>query len=234
MHDLDRTQVEMPWETSDYGPAEFGYEAEGGYEGEFGGESETEGPLSEAEEMELASELLEVSDEEELDQFLGDLVRKVSRSAGKLIKGPLGKAVGGVLKGVAKQALPMAGAALGSVIPVAGTAIGGALGSAAGQMLGLELEGLSPEDQEFETARQFVRFAGEVAQQAASAPANMPPQAVAQKAATTAAQKYAPGLLNGGQRAGQQQRAGQAAGSGRWYRHGDTIVLTGVFPGRLA
>jgi hypothetical protein len=114
MHDIDRTQLET-WET--------GYEA-GPYEFEFEGGSTFEGPFSEAEEMELASALLEVGDEAELDQFLGDLFKKASRAVGGIIKSPIGKALGGMLKGVAKKALPMVGGALGSFIPVLASAGG--------------------------------------------------------------------------------------------------------------
>ena len=57
---------------------------------EFTGEVEVESPLDEVEEMELAAELLSVSSEEELDQFLGKLfkgawkgIKKVGRFVGK-------------------------------------------------------------------------------------------------------------------------------------------------------
>ena len=52
-----------------------------------------------------------------------------------------------------------------------------------------------PEDQEFEAAKGFVRFAGEAVKNAAGAPASTPPQAAAQAAAVQAARRYAPGLL---------------------------------------
>jgi len=41
-----------------------------------------------------ASELLEISSEEELEQFLGGLIKKV----GGFVRGPVGQALGGVLK----------------------------------------------------------------------------------------------------------------------------------------
>jgi len=70
--------------------------------------------------------------------------------------------LGGLLKGAAKQVLPtLAGAA---VTLVGGGMIGSELGSAAGDAFGLELEGLSPEDGEYEVARRFVRIAGEAKQ----------------------------------------------------------------------
>ena len=60
---------------------------------EFSGEMEGEGVLGEALEMQLASELLEVTNEAELEQFLGDLIGKVGSIAGKVINSPIGKAM---------------------------------------------------------------------------------------------------------------------------------------------
>src|SRR5450830_1702159 len=79
--------------------------------------------------------------------------------------GPLG----GVLKGIAKQALPFVGGALGSMIPIpgVGTMIGRAAGTALSKALEMELEGLDQEQQEFEMARRFVRIAASAAQGAA-------------------------------------------------------------------
>eukprot|EP01034_Spumella_vulgaris_P000030 gene30-41_t len=103
MHDIDRTTLEFG--------QEMGYEGEQ-YEfgqGEWSGEG---GLLSEADEMELANELLSVTNEAELEQFLGNFLRKAASVAGSVIKSPVGQAVGGVLKGVAKKALPLAGGAV--------------------------------------------------------------------------------------------------------------------------
>jgi hypothetical protein len=210
MHDIDRTQLET-WET--------GYEADS-YE--FEGESTFEGPFSEVEEMELASELLEITSEEELDQFLGSLFKKASRAVGSFLKNPLV----GQLKGMLKKALPIAGSALGSVVPGLGTMLGGAGGAALANAFELELEGLSAEDQEFEVARRYVRLAGEVAQQAAQAPQNIPPEQIAKQAMMTAAQQHAPGLLR--QSAPPAAGTGRRARSGRWVREGRTIILLGV------
>ena len=217
MHDIDRTQLET-WE-SEYETDSY----------EFEGDSSYEGPFNEVEEMELASELLEITSEEELDQFLGSLFKKVSRAAGSFIKGPLGRQLGGILKGVAKKVLPMAGAALGSVVPGLGTVVGGAVGSAASNLFEMELEGLSQEDQEFEVARQFVKFAGEAAKQAAETSPNVPPQEAAKSAVVAAAQQYAPGLLRPTTPPPPAASGGAARGrSGRWIRHGRTIILLGA------
>ncbi len=120
---------------------------------EFGGFEYTprDGILSPGKEMELASEFMDVENEQELEQFLGDLIGHVGQALGKIVKSPVGKAVGGVLKQVAKTALPIAGGALGGFVggPI-GAMIGSNLASMAGSALGLELEGLSEEEREFE------------------------------------------------------------------------------------
>jgi hypothetical protein len=228
MHDIDRTRAEFEWDLAP-STGEFEFEATadtlGEYEYEY--DNEFEGALDEAEVMELAAELLEVSSDAELDQFLGKLFKKVGKSVGKFMKSPLAKTIGGVLKGVAKTALPLAGTALGSVVPGLGNVVGGTLGTMAAGMFELELEGLSGEDQEFEVAKRFVQFAGEATKQATSAPANAAPQQVAQKALTVAAQKYAPGLLSNGA-AAQAGGVGKMARSGRWIRRGNNIILIGA------
>ncbi len=217
MHDIDRTQVELTPETFD--SEQFAYESE--WEGE-------EGMLSEAEEMQLASELLTVTTEAELDQFLGNLVRRASRAIGSAIRSPIGQAVGGVLKSAAKKALPLAGGALGGYIggPL-GAKIGSGLASAAGSALGLEAEMVAQEDREFEGAKQFVRFAANTVKNAATAPPTSNPAAAAQAAATAAAKKFLPGLV-GPAAAGALAGAAGRGQSGRWLRRGGKIVLYGV------
>ncbi|MBI2906447.1 MAG: hypothetical protein HYX92_02195 [Chloroflexi bacterium] len=235
MHDIDRTSLETGWETGAYGEGEYGYEVDrGGYGQEYGqyemfpeisgevyGEATLESPFTEAEEAELAAELLEIGTEEELDQFIGKLFKK----AGRFFKSGVGRTLGGALKGIAKRLVPMAGAALGNILlPGVGGVVGGKLASMAGKAFGLEFEGMSAEDQEYEVARRFVRLAGAAAQNAAAAPPNAPPQAVAQRAIAAAARQHAPGLVA---RASQQVR--QFRGQrGAWVRHGRTIVLLGV------
>lgn len=243
MHDLDRTQVELGWETGDfetdgeaalYGETGLYGEAEMDGEGmdEWYGEAEMgQGLFNEMDEMELAAELLEVSDEAELDQFLGNLIRKASRAVGGVLRSPVGNALGGILKGVARKALPIAGSALGNLVaPGVGGSIGGQLASSAGRLFGLELEGMSAEDQEFEVARRFVRLAGDAVQNAAQMP-NQAPATAAQNALVAAAQRHAPGLLkaatptpmNGAKSTDSGKRR-----SGRWVRRGNRILLLGV------
>jgi hypothetical protein len=177
---------------------EFAGEAQG-EQGEIYGE--TEGVFNETQEMELAAELLSVSNEQELQQFLGSLIKRAGQAVGSFVKSPVGQQLGGILKSAAKKALPVVGGAIGGHFGGAkGADIGGKIATQAGRIFGLELEGLSNEDQELEVARRFVRFAGAAAARAASAPRNLPPQQAARTAALTAARRYAPGLLRGGAR----------------------------------
>jgi|tagenome__1003787_1003787.scaffolds.fasta_scaffold20990106_15 hypothetical protein len=217
-HDTDRTQLEYGSELSEYGEvpelASEQYEsgelgsilgslfgeaqAEGAFESgyqEFG-EYGQSGELPEIMHDELASELLEVRSDQELDHFFGDLFKKVAGGVGQVIQSPVGQALGGILKTVAKKALPIAGGALGTFVggPVGGM-LGSKLASAAGNAFGLEYEGLSPEDREFEVARRYVRFATHAAKRAAAAQPHLDPTTVAKAAVVEAAKKYAPGLL---------------------------------------
>src|SRR6478735_9493075 len=63
---------------------------------------ELSGELHEGLELELAQELLEITNEAELEEFLGKLVRGVARGASSFMKSSVGRAVGGVLRSVAR------------------------------------------------------------------------------------------------------------------------------------
>ena len=65
MHDIDRTQLEFGQEMSGFQSEQFEYG-----EAEWSGES----VLSEADEIQLAGELLEVTNEAELDRFLHGVI----------------------------------------------------------------------------------------------------------------------------------------------------------------
>ena len=79
MHDIDQTQLEYESEGEN-----FEYEQ---YEqSEWEGES---GPVfSEAEEMELAAELMEVRDEQELDRFLSDVIKGAGSALRRITSSP--------------------------------------------------------------------------------------------------------------------------------------------------
>jgi hypothetical protein len=227
MHDIDRTQLEFESDLDEFESDQYEYVQAPPYQNEAA-------VFSEADEMELAAELLATSDEQELDQFIGKLIGQAGEAAGKAVKGKTGSKLGNFLKGALKKALP-------TVAGAAGTLFGGPLGgmaasklaSSAGKAFGLELEGLSPEDQEFEAARRFVRFAGEAAKQAGKAAAVIDdPQKAAKKAVIAAASKFAPGLLRPAANAMQSEvpapRGDRPGHAGRWIRQGQKIVLFGV------
>lgn len=201
---------------SEYNPEMEMFESE---QFEWSGEMTGE-VVGEDELLELAAELLEVRDEQELDRFLGSVFKKVKQFANS----SAGKAVGGMLKGVLKKALPIAGGVAGTFFggPV-GASIGSKLGSMAGNLFELELEGLSQEDREFEAAKQFARFATEAVKNAASAPGGNP-VAIARQAIATAAQRHAPGLLNGASSSSPHHGGGRAR-TGRWRRIGPNRII---------
>lgn len=147
--------------------------------------------FSEDEEDQLAANLLDVSNEADLDQYIDRLIGQASHAAGAPIADPVQHDLGDIFKGIAKTLLPLAGGALGFFAGgPAGAALGGNLASMAGHALGLELEGLSPEDAEFETARHFIRFAGAAVKNAAGAQSSQQTQRAVEHAAAT----HAPGL----------------------------------------
>jgi hypothetical protein len=225
------------------------------YEFDFGTQNEG---LDEMEQLEAAAQLLEVRNDQEMEDFLGDVFSKIGQGISDFAHSSTGQALGGILKSAAKKALPVLGGAAGGVLggPL-GATVGSWAADKAGQMMGLELEGLSNEDKQFEVAQQFVKLANEAARAAAVADGTASPDAVARRAFISAAQRHAPGLIrpatNGAGKARTPQvqigvstgvdrgshdpgpEIGRAnipelagARTGRWHRHGDKIVLIGV------
>jgi hypothetical protein len=239
MHDIDRTIIGYNPET-ELMPEVFEYD-----EAEWSSETGVSGVFSENEEMELAAELLGVASEQELDRFLGGLILKAGRAVGQLaksptgqalgragravgqfVRSPTGQALGGILKGAVGGALPAVGQVLGGRLGgEKGADWGERVGGAAAQIFGLEVEGLSLEDQEFEAAKHFVRFAGEAVKNAVLAPTSANAKTAAQAAVVSAAQQLAPGLLAP---ASASPAAPGHHQSGRWIRRGNTIILLGV------
>ncbi|MEM1020127.1 MAG: hypothetical protein AAGJ09_06510 [Pseudomonadota bacterium] len=183
-------------------------------------------PFDEATELELANELLEIESDEELDQFLGRLVRRAARGVRRFARSRVGRRLGRRLKSLARRALPIAGRAIGTAFggPVGG-AVGRRVGSFASRLFELEIEAMSPEDQELEVARRFVRLAGSATQEAIHAAQTQGPDDAAEAGLMAAARRHAPGLLRqlrGGGRGGRRGR------SGRWVRRGNSITLMNV------
>ncbi|MEA2413517.1 MAG: hypothetical protein QOI58_174 [Thermoanaerobaculia bacterium] len=202
MHDLDRTLRSQEPELESW---------------EFAQENES--PLGELQEMELAAELLSISNEQELDYFFGKIFRKVGGFAKRLA--PLTK----YLKPLAKRLLPIAGRVAGSFIggPVGG-AIGGKLASMATNLFELEAENFAADELEMEVAKRFVRLASTAAQNFADAPADADPTVTARRALASAAQLHAPGLL----RRRENGVHGHSHNAGRWVIQGNRLILLGV------
>jgi len=208
MHDLDRQQLEQ-------------YEREG-LLGEY-----AIGELTEAQEMELASQFLEITGEEELEEFLGNLFNRAKAAAGDAYAAA-GRAYNSDL--VQKQVIPALKTAARTYGPgLAGKAAQYATQWAADRWLKEELEGLSGEDREFELARRYIRFAIDALQRALQTPPRVPQPVAAQIAVREAARTHAPGLvpvaheLVGGAPPARGSNGG--ASSGRWVRKGSSVVI---------
>lgn len=238
MHNIDRTQLEFEFEMEDF-------------EGEPHQAGEYDEILPEAEQLELAAELLEVRDEHELDQFLGHVICRVGGSLGRGVRPPNGQAIGGVLKGIAGHLLPMASDAIGSLAggPL-GSQIGSAFSSLASSVLGLEAEFEHPEDAELEGAKHFIRIAADTFQKSTEEPADPDPRVAAQQALMQSVHTLAPALLHGdeGPDAGmyvghehhrhhqhhhhhephRHRRHQHHHHRGHWVRRGNKIILFGV------
>lgn len=238
--------------------------------------------FAEPDELGLAAELLSVTNEEELESFIGGLIK----GASKLVRSPAGKALGGILKTVARKALPIVG---NMVAPGVGGIVGQAIASSrktrkparddepgarssaddepdradshrngslrrlrerarrralerqrrgeerdsgdrssagASEIFGMELEGLSAEEAEFEVARHFVRFALEATRQLDELSESGGERDAALAAARAAAEAYAPGLLEA--LSDEAELDGPRLDRGRWVRRGNTVILLGV------
>ena len=142
-------------------------------------------------ELELSSAFLDAGNPSELGALIDRLIRYGSIKVGHPISDQLARAL-------ATRLVPKASAIRGLLstheIILPGSQAELAAESAE-RIFGAELEGLSGEDQEFETARLFVRFALEAARVAAKAPPGHNPAVVAAVAERTAARRYAPGLV---------------------------------------
>ena len=156
--------------------------------------------LAPAEVLEIASRYLDARSNAERDHLLGVVLTHAANRAGGTLPAPLGRALGGLLKGVARRTLDEL---------------------APGQALGLELEGLDSHEQEFESTIRFVRLAGEAARHAVEEALTAPPHRAARAVLASAADVYAPPLL--------PLLLSQAAPTGEWVRRGRTIEVYGAY-----
>jgi hypothetical protein len=146
--------------------------------------------LPEMDEMELAAELLDALSADLGGRRLDGMLRRTMAEAARA------------------TGLPLAPAAIGRLVPIARRLVSSALPPAVGpigqraapdartaRLFGIELEGLSPEDSELETARRAVRFARAAAQATARAGRRLPAALAARRGTLAAARRWAPGLL---------------------------------------
>jgi hypothetical protein len=185
--------------------------------------------LANSEEMELAAELLGVQNEEELERFLGSLLSRTLEGASAFARSPAGQQALDLLKSTARRALPLIAQSLGDQMGGArGAQSGSRVAADAGRLFGLELEGLSHEDGEFEVARGFARLAHRSLR-----PLN-PRRSTpleARRSFRHAARIHAPGLFARSVWVDDDSAVPDARlvtgfpSSGRWVRHGYTITL---------
>ena len=182
-----------------------------------------------AREMELAAELLSLTHTAEMEQFFGNLVGRVVNTSRAVLRTPAGQQAVKLMRDAARTALPKIGQAVGSHFGgQRGGAVGSDVGRLAGTLLGLELEGLSEEDSEFEVARQLVRLGTATARGLRMGP---PTAAYARNAFRSAARRYAPGLFPTAVQARAPARWPATttlqgfAREGRWVRRGNVITL---------
>jgi hypothetical protein len=210
MHDLDRQQLEH-------------YEDEG-VVGESGvGPIGSE--LTESQELALASEVLEIASEAELEEFLGDLWNGTKAAASRVYNSAAVQKALPYAKAVGAKVLPVAAGKLADLAwKGSGDFVKAGAGALIDQWLKEELEGLSAEDRELALARRYVRFAHDALLRAARTPERVPPRVAGQVAVRDAARSHIPGVvpflaqLNGGSPAGEPA-------AGRWVRRGSTIEI---------
>jgi hypothetical protein len=139
----------------------------------------------------LAAELLDVVNESELRRFLGRLAAETARASGRSIPRDTVRALLPILRRTAERTLPTLTIAVGddtravATVPIAQTGA---------RVFGLEPEGMSAEDRDFEIARRFVRFAQGALERAITTSAPHPATA-AVDAVARAGRELAPGLV---------------------------------------
>ncbi|MGK5004485.1 hypothetical protein [Janthinobacterium sp. LB2P70] len=164
-------------------------------------------PLQQEDELALAAQLLELQAPAQFDAFLARQLG--ATAAGQQVRGT-------PLEGPLRQLL---GKVVAPLLPLHGGSPQALKRRAAG-IFGMELEGLSPEDKEFELARQVVHLIDAVNTALAQdgGTGARAPRARVETALLQVARSVAPGLL---------RQAPQTPGpdGGRWRREGGHIVV---------
>lgn len=178
----------------------------------------------------LAYELMTVSDEAEMEEFLGKLMSSAARKFKKLGRAALPRLLP-ILKGPAgsllKGAMPLLGSALGSAVPGAGTLLGGMAGQRLGQLLGGQMEDASDDEARVDLSRKLVNTVSDAVDRAVQDPrSGAEPVSAARDAFVGAIQANLPPGVRRALAGGKGSGAG--AQSGRWVRRGRKIILLDV------
>jgi hypothetical protein len=203
MHDIDRTSFEY------------------GSDGELPGGT-FDRPFSEAELDELATQLLEVRDEAELDQFIPAILGAATKVLPFLAKSPVGKVLTGILKDAVISGVPALGGLFKSRSrgPQIGSDVGAAIRSE------LDWEGVPADGRDIEAARKIIAIGGGAARELAQQPPNAPPQAVTDAVQNAAKQEGVP--ANVPPPSPDTPPPSESTTSGQWFRRGRTIVIEGL------
>jgi hypothetical protein len=190
-------------------------------------------------ELALAEELLS-ADEQEMDQFLGGLLKKGLSGIGRFFKSPrIQQVTQGLvnrIRPIAQSVLPDYGGAIGAQLTQNLGPFGEQCGDYIGRQLGYkgnnwignqfaqELQELAPEEQELEIAKRIIRTVKSTANNIAQeVKAGTPPSpALINNVLNKAVKKH----LGAAPKKGNGSRI---AASGRWVRRGNRIVLLGAF-----
>ena len=139
----------------------------------------------------LAAELLDVVNESELRRFLGRLAAETARATGRPLPRDTARALLPILRRTAERTVPTLTLAVRDEPPAAAAA---PIAQTAARVFGLEPEGMSADDRDFEIARRFVRFAQAALARAITTSAPHPATA-AVDAVAWASRELAPGLV---------------------------------------
>jgi hypothetical protein len=184
MHNMDRTANEFESEQflGDLFETETLDELdEFEYEGEHSDEYESEVPFDEMEESELTNQLMEITDEAELEQFLGGLVSGIGSLLGMDEVADAGE-YEYEYEGEEEGFLPLLAGAAKFLVPHLGKALVGIGRKVLPNLLG--------KGRNRTTARNFVRFAGSAAQRALRNARRGSPQRVVRTAINHAARRF--------------------------------------------
>jgi hypothetical protein len=151
--------------------------------------------LSSYQEHELAGEALEIQAEEQLEEFLTNVLGGVAAGAGEPIRPAVARQLGGILKGVGAATLPGGPGLVSLMDPGPGEVVGSKLGWIIDRLLEIDLQGMSREEAELERARRYVGIATTSARHAARAPRDVAPRRVVRSALAHALTEHVPDLL---------------------------------------